>query len=211
MSTKTQITELLFPIFKKDPETQATLAKDGPKLFSHLIGLPGIQFLAWGLVLYDDGERLESHHRGVVLLEWDDPSSLYSFYPSSPKFADFIKGVRPLVPEPDTPELFATVTSAAVTGSAGITQIIKVNERPSTEAVWNRLKNALSRKEMAPVLSHSRGIEDQEGIFLGLIGWGSVEKYEESKIDEVVVGLLEDLGAAGKVLNVIVQLQTMAV
>ncbi|KAL4926744.1 uncharacterized protein BDV17DRAFT_293324 [Aspergillus undulatus] len=205
-------TELLFPVFKQDAETQDTLEYRGPEIFSHFVGLDGLRFFARGTVLYEDGKPLETNERGVLVLEWDDPSSFYAFYPNSPKFAEFIQVAKPLVAAPDVPELFATVSSAEQTASAKLTQIIKVKQEPNTEFVWSKLRDTLFQgKDATPVFSHARGIEKQEGLLMGMIGWERVEDYERSRADEAVTGIINELGSAGKVLDVVVQLEPMAV
>ncbi|KAL4951150.1 hypothetical protein BDW69DRAFT_186679 [Aspergillus filifer] len=208
---KTPITELVLPVFKDDAETISTIQTVGHEIFSLLVGIPGIQFIAHGFVIYDEGKKVESTHRGVLLLEWDDLSSFHGIYPNSPKFVEFIESAKPLLSEPSAPKLHASVTSPVGAGSAGVTQIVKVKEGHDTEEVWERLSEYLGGKEQALSLSHSKGVEGEEGIFLGLIGWGSVDAYMESKSDETLVNLLEQLGGNGKELDVVAQLQTITV
>ncbi|KAL2812888.1 hypothetical protein BDW59DRAFT_36319 [Aspergillus cavernicola] len=207
-------TELLFPIFKHDAETQASLKSKGPEIFSHFCGVPGLQSFFRGTVIADDGKPVDaSSGRAALVLEWDDPSSLHAFYPDSSTFQAFIKLVRPFVATPDVPELFEAVSSSAPCASASVTQIIKVAQRPETEKIWSRLQDTLSETQNAatPVFSHASGIESQQGVFLGMVGWQSLRDYEESRANGAVIDLLRELGASGKVVDVVVQVERMAV
>ncbi|KAL4966423.1 uncharacterized protein BDV14DRAFT_171093 [Aspergillus stella-maris] len=210
-TTKTPITELALPIFKDDAETLSTIQSEGNAIFGHLAGVPGVQFIAYGFVLYDEGKKVESSNRGVLLLEWDDPSSFAEIYPNSPKFVEFIESVKPFLAGPPAPKLHVNVTSPVGAGSAGVTQIVKVKEGLDTEEIWARLGEYLRGKEETLPLASSKGTEGEEGLFLGLIGWASVERYEESKNDETIVRILEQLVTNGKEVDVVAQLQTIPV
>ncbi|KAL4792598.1 hypothetical protein BDV19DRAFT_391905 [Aspergillus venezuelensis] len=219
-TTKTPITELALPIFKDDAETISTVQTHGPEIYGHLAGVPGVQFIAYGFVIYDEGKKVESSNRGVLLIgthtvtfdyEWDDPSSFAEIYPNSPKFVEFIESVKRFLAEPPSPKLHVNVTSPVGAGSAEVTQIVKVKEGLDTEEIWGRLGEHLGGKGNALALASSKGTEGEEGLFLGLIGWDSVERYEESKNDEALLSLLEQLGAQGKELDLVAQLQTIAV
>ncbi|KAL4781768.1 hypothetical protein BJX76DRAFT_349933 [Aspergillus varians] len=211
------LTELLFPVFKQDPVSQATLKSQGPEIFNHFRGIPGLQSIFRGSVIVDDGKPVDaSSGRSVLVLEqqkeWDTRASLADFYPNSPTFQSFIKLAKPLVAAPDIPELFDAAVSSRACAEAGVMQVLKVKLGSETERVWGLLREALLRRgDAGLVFSHASGIEEQEGVFLGMVGWGGLGEYERSREDEEVRGLLGELGAGGVVLDVVVQLDRLAV
>ena len=75
-TTKTPITELALPIFKDDTETLSTIQSQGNEIFGHLAGVAGVQFIAYGFVIYDEGKKLDSSSRGVLLLGTYTPALL---------------------------------------------------------------------------------------------------------------------------------------
>jgi hypothetical protein len=89
--------------------------------------------------------------------------------------------MKPFIAQGAVPIPFEAITSAQATASAAITQIIQVQQEPETEGVWARLQGALGSKANAamaigqPVFAHAAGVEDQEGTFLGTIGWRCLE------------------------------------
>ncbi|KAL3477071.1 hypothetical protein BJX99DRAFT_257758 [Aspergillus californicus] len=207
------ITELLLPILKTDPESASSFKEQAAEIFSHFAGVPGLQYFSRGTILFDNGEPVEpSSGRGVLILEWDTASSLHEFYPHSAAFQNFVSLVKPFIAAPESPQIFEAVTSAEVTASATFTQILKVRQGGDTEKLWGQLQEILvsNGKTAAPVFAHASGIENDEGTFLGMIGWRGLEDYERAQ-DETVRAILSELGAGGKILDLVVQLNQMAV
>lgn len=63
------ITELLWPVFKPDTQTQAEFAAKAPDIFSHFVGIPGLRHFFRGRVLFDKGEPVdEGSGRGALIL-----------------------------------------------------------------------------------------------------------------------------------------------
>lgn len=63
------ITELLWPVFKPDPQTQAEFAAKAPEIFSHFVGIPGLRHFFRGRALFDKGEPVdEGSGRGALIL-----------------------------------------------------------------------------------------------------------------------------------------------
>jgi hypothetical protein len=89
--------------------------------------------------------------------------------------------VKPFLAQGAIPVPFEAVASAQATASAAVTQIIQVQQGPETEGAWARLQGALAGEANTavsisqPVFAHATGVEDQEGTFLGTIGWQSLE------------------------------------
>ncbi|KAL3450824.1 hypothetical protein BJX65DRAFT_304981 [Aspergillus insuetus] len=206
------ISEILLPVLKGDPESLSSLTSQGTQISSQLTSTPGLQFFAHGKILFDNGTPVPvDSGRTVLLLEWDALSSLHAFYPHSAAFQAFIGLVKPFLAQGAIPIPFEAVTSARATASAAITQIIQVRHGPETEGSWARLQGVLASEANAalaigqPVFAHAVGVEDQEGTFLGVIGWQGLEDYERARTDENISSILNELGAGGDVLNLVVQ------
>lgn len=108
------------------------------------------------------------------ILDWTDSSSFHSFYPASPNYASFGKAFKPFVAAPVTPELYEAGGPSVSCASSNFTQIIKVKSSKATEEAWQRLEASLGELPVEkPSLYHANGIEKDEGVFLGLIGWRS--------------------------------------
>ncbi|KAL4904166.1 hypothetical protein BDW74DRAFT_179256 [Aspergillus multicolor] len=208
-----RITELLLPRFKTDPESQSSFNSLAPSLFAHFRGVPGLTSFFRGRILVDQGQPIEENSgRGVLILEWDDLSSFHAFYPDSPTFRSFVTIAKEFVKEREYPELFKAVDSCVTAAEAGIMHILKVVEGKETEGVWNNLKRALQRGEMGAVaFSSAIGVEEQKGYFLGMVGWRSLEDYERLRTNAEVIKALEELGAGGVLLNIVVQVERMAI
>lgn len=96
--------------------------------------------------------------------------------------------MKPFVSSPVLPELYESPDSSTSCASAYITQIIKVAQGSNTEKVWGQIIETISQSQTeAPRFFHGSGIEEQQGNFLGLIGWPSlkVSRILESTVLEV--------------------------
>jgi hypothetical protein len=108
------------------------------------------------------------------MLDWTDSSSFHAFYPTSPNYASFGKTFKPFVAAPATPELYEARGRSLSCTSSDFTQIIKVKFSKATEEAWKRLQDSFGESPMEkPSFHHANGIEKDEGVFLGLIGWRS--------------------------------------
>ncbi|KAL6231871.1 hypothetical protein BDW75DRAFT_247605 [Aspergillus navahoensis] len=207
------ITELLLPAFKTDAESQSLLRIQAPSLFAHFHGVPGLESFFRGRVLADAGEPVgESSGRQVLILEWDVVSSFHAFYPNSPAFQGFVALARQFVKAPGRPELFETKISSFECTEKNVTQVIKVVEKHETEGIWRKLQTTLESQGAGPlVFSSASGIEDQRGYFLGMVGWQSLQDYEQARTNEAVAGILQELGGGNMVLDIVVQVERMPV
>lgn len=231
------ITELLWPVFKSDTQLQAEFATKSPEIFAHFVGVPGLKDFFRGRVIFDNGAPVdESSCRGALILglylmlhdsanyvgnrgelmvntEWDDVSSIHEFFPHSERFRSFISLVKPYVAGPETPQLFEAVASAVPCAETGVTQVLKVPKGPETEVVWSRLQDVIGEVygNGKPVFSWANGVEKEEGLLLGIVGWQSVEDYERSRTVEAISSVVREFGNRGEVFDVVVQLERMAV
>ncbi|OJJ08341.1 hypothetical protein ASPVEDRAFT_143778 [Aspergillus versicolor CBS 583.65] len=208
------ITELLWPVFKSDPQLQAEFAAKSPEIFAHFVGVAGLKDFFRGQVIFDNDVPVDkSSCRGALILEWDDVSSMHAFFPHSETFRSFISLVKPYVAGPDIPQLFEAVVSAVPCAETGVTQVLKVSKGPGTETVWIRLQEVIAELygNGKPLFACANGVEKEESVFLGIVGWRRVEDYERSRTVKAITALLRELGSRGEVFNVVVQLERMAV
>ncbi|PNP38108.1 hypothetical protein TGAM01_v201371 [Trichoderma gamsii] len=194
------LTEVVFPVFKLDPETLATLQAATPTLFSTIKGVPGLLNFLRGPLLEENGQAVDpSTHRSVLSLEWENAESFHGFYPSSDAFLGFINIVKPLVAAPPNPQLFQAENRSTSCLSSSLTQIIKGKAASGTEETWKKIEQLLGEK--IPTY-HANGIEKDAAEFLGLIGWKSKEEYEQFGKQKEFLELVKQLNAD----NILVQL-----
>lgn len=109
-------------------------------------------------------------------LEWTNAADFHAFYPDSEKYSAFINGVKPIIAAPAVPQLFEANVRSTQCLSSNITQIFRVQSNSGTEEAWKRIEQLLEKSvgEKLPT-HHASGIEKDEAVFLGLIGWKSKE------------------------------------
>lgn len=76
------------------------------------------------------------------------------------------------------PEIYEAEGQVRATScfAAPVTQIIKAKSGKETEEAWKRLEVAIEEQGFGkPSFYHANGIEKDEDIFLGLIGWNSLQ------------------------------------
>uniref|UniRef100_A0A8H7K709 ABM domain-containing protein n=1 Tax=Bionectria ochroleuca TaxID=29856 RepID=A0A8H7K709_BIOOC len=207
------VTELLFVSYNLDPKLQEELKQKAPELFTHFLGVNGLQSLSRGKIVADNGTSVDSGSgRSALVLEWDNKSSFHDFFPNSPAFQAFAGTMKPFVSSPVLPELYESPDSSTSGASANITQIIKVAQGSNTEKVWGQITKTISQSQTeTPHFFHGSGIEEQQGNFLGLIGWPSLKSYEESRKHATLVKLIDELSAGGKLYDVAVDLASIPI
>lgn len=110
------------------------------------------------------------------MIDWDTPSSFHNFFPNSPNFKAFVTTIKPFLAGPATPELYEAEERSASCKSSNITQIIKATSTKETEDMWKQLEGAITESATdKPSFYHAKGIEKDEGTFLGLIGWKNLQ------------------------------------
>ncbi len=63
------ITELLWPVFKSDTQSQAEFAAKSPEIFAHFVGVPGLKDFFRGRIIFENGTPVdESSCRGALIL-----------------------------------------------------------------------------------------------------------------------------------------------
>ena len=202
---KMPVTELLFPLYKPESQSLEELKQKEQQIFQSFYGVEGLQAAFHGVVLEDNGVAVDPKTRGVLVLgkfpysycvnvvliggvlDWTNSSSFHAFYPTSPSYLSFGQTFKPFVAAPATPELYEAGGRSLSCVSSNFTQIIKVKSSKATEEAWRRLEESLGEFPIErPSFYHANGIEKDEGVFLGLIGWRSWQ-----------VRLCDDMGCVG--------------
>ncbi|OAL35034.1 hypothetical protein AYO20_05749 [Fonsecaea nubica] len=185
------ITELIFPTYKLDAESLAALKTNESHIFSHLANVNGLQAAFNGQILEHNGSPV-------------DPKN-------SEKFQAFINSVKPFVAAPAVPELYEQQERSIACTSTNVTQIFKSTTSDTIEKAWEQLKSSIRDQYSiadAPAFYHATGIKEDQGKFLGLIGWQNLQEYERVGKASAVMARIHELSneAGGEVDNLVVQL-----
>ncbi|KAJ8099024.1 hypothetical protein POJ06DRAFT_126368 [Lipomyces tetrasporus] len=201
------VTELVFPLYKPDPQSLEELKQKENQIFQSFCGVEGLKAAFRGVVLEDNGVAVDPKTRGILVLDWTDSSSFHTFYPTSPNYASFGTMFTPFVAAPATPELYEAGGRSLSCTSSNFVQIIKVKSSKATEEAWKRLEESLREFGIkTPNFYHANGIEKDEGVFLGLIGWRSWQEYERVGKDISFLEHLKELSNNETAQNLITQL-----
>ncbi|GAD97556.1 conserved hypothetical protein [Paecilomyces variotii No. 5] len=209
-TSRMPITELVFPSFKKDPETLKALENEWEN-FKSLIGTQGVQAVFRGSILEDNGQSVPAESvRSILVIDWVDHAAFQGFYPNSDNYKSFIGAFKPLVAAPAVPQLYESQERSIACTSSNVMQVIKAKSGQETEEKWGRLEEAIrGLAEDRASLYHANGIGKDDGTFLGLIGWKSAKDYTQFGKERTILQHIEGLGAQGEVENLLVQLRRL--
>lgn len=202
------VTELVYPTYKRDPESLDGLKAHESAIFEAFSEVKGLQAAFRGPVLEEDGAVVDPNSmRSILVLEWDDPASFHTFYPTSDKFKAFVGAIKPFLAAPATPQLFEGEARSILCTSTKVTQLIKAKTGDETEERWKRLENVVTdRMTDQPAFYHANGIEKDGGTFLGLIGWKDLQEYERYGKGKGILEQIAGLSKTQPVQNMLVQL-----
>ncbi|OAG40153.1 hypothetical protein AYO21_05631 [Fonsecaea monophora] len=169
------ITELIFPTYKLDAESLTALKTNESHIFSHLTNVNGLQAAFNGQILEHNGSPVDPKNVRTLLVL----ASFDAFYPKSEKFQAFINSVKPFVAAPAVPELYEQQERSIACTSTNVTQIFKSTTSDTIEKAWEQLKSSIRDQYSiadAPAFYHATGIKNDQGKFLGLIGWQNLQR-----------------------------------
>ncbi|KAF2648007.1 hypothetical protein K491DRAFT_784364 [Lophiostoma macrostomum CBS 122681] len=196
------ITELIFPAFK--PADALAARSVARTALSVLDNTPGALFHRVGHLLRHNGEDVSAQQRSVVGVEWDHASSFHSFFPSSPEFQQFVAQVVPYLAEKPSPRLFKPGTGSERSEAAftsGLTHIFvskPAERREEVQGAWDALVASLKKEERGVKGWSGWGIEGDDGAWLGVVGWDSIEALDKTtKTESVVENLRKVRGLPG--------------
>ncbi|KAL5343604.1 hypothetical protein BJX70DRAFT_393663 [Aspergillus crustosus] len=202
------ITELIFPVWKTDPQSVANLKQSEPQIFKHFSGLNGLEAGFRGSITEANGAVVKPESlKTMLVLEWADVSSFHKFYPESSEFQALIQSLKPYVNAPAVPELYESQSRSISATSAAVTQMVKTTLGGETEHAWEQLEKTIG--ELAgdkPSFYYAKGILKDQGTFLGMIGWKSLEEYEQVGKHVHVLEQVKKLNQEGAVESLVVQL-----
>jgi hypothetical protein len=207
------ITELIWPSLTSDPSLLLEYKAKVPQALQYFRGAEGLKTVHAGRIVSDGGVSVDAASgRNLLVLEWDDASSFHNFFPNSENFQGFLKIIKPYAAGPAEPQLYETSLSSAPCSASPVAQIIKVVKGSDTEEVWSQVEKTLSGLPGAPKsFFHGSGIEQHEGTFLGMVGWNSLQDYENSRKESAVQDIVNKLSAQGKLVDQAVQLNPVDV
>jgi len=110
--------------------------------------------------------------------EWDNADSFNTFI-TSPDFAAFVDKSKPFAAGPTKPQLYETNLGPAGCGAAPIAEIVQMkvgSGSQSAEKAWDNLVALIEQHVDAPMRAiRGRSLNLDEEVFLGVLGWDSVE------------------------------------
>ncbi|KAL4882527.1 hypothetical protein BJY04DRAFT_217021 [Aspergillus karnatakaensis] len=205
------ITELIFPVWKTDPQSVASLKEKETEVFKHFSGIKGLEATFRGPVSEANGASVKPESlKTLIVLEWTDVAPFHDFYPNSSGFQSLVQSIKPFVNAPAIPELYEAQPRSIASTSAAVTQVIKTMSGSEAKQAWEQLEEAID--DLAtdkPAFYHALGIEKDQGKFLGLIGWKSLEEYERIGKQRHILEHIKRLSKQGEVESLIVQLERL--
>ncbi|KAF2089214.1 hypothetical protein K490DRAFT_54840 [Saccharata proteae CBS 121410] len=176
------ITELIFPSIKPEPAIRDAFDKYFPAALQQFGSESGVTATHLGRILREDGLDIEAERRILLAFEWQGPESFDGFLDSE-QFEAFKAGVYEYLAAPAAPQLYASENRSVECLKSPITQVFKVEGDTSEEErknAWDEFVAAVDAKSGKDVKSFSAvGMRSFEGVFMGMIGWESLELLEE--------------------------------
>jgi hypothetical protein len=119
-------------------------------------------------------------------VEWLNTAVFHDFFPTSSKFQAFAKMIGAFVATKPVPEIYEAQERSTACLTAPLTQIIKVKAAgKGVEEAWEKLVSNLEAEAVdKPYFYHASGLEKDEGVFLGLIGWHNLQVSWDSRAND---------------------------
>ncbi|KAF4633876.1 hypothetical protein G7Y89_g4245 [Cudoniella acicularis] len=178
--TKTMpFTELALPKLKAGLEVKAAFAAQWPTSAKILASQPTIIRAFFGSVIRENEIRTEEEeeNKPILVLEWTEEAAFNSFL-ASEDFAAFIGPVKPLAVGPAEIQIFKTDVGPLEVVSTPLTEIIRIQLKDDaksaavTKDAWTVLVKAMGS---AVPVAGGTSLNLKNGVFMGTIGWKSLE------------------------------------
>lgn len=206
------ITELIIPVLKQGSQIQTEFSSIWPTASEAFKDTLAIESGCFGHILRRNQGGLNDDFGVLCLFKWETLSAFESFLLSQ-NFNTFLGHIGPLLAEPAKPQLFVTDTNPDEFASASVTEIIRLpvkSEHSSRDKDWERLSSLIkahSRGERQFLSGYSINLDQQ--LWLGIIGWESVESRELVYRNEEVQAALRDVSQNEEPLTLLVELATL--
>lgn len=191
------ITELVFPTFRPETSSQAlyTLQTES-KTF---LGTFGLLSRHVGHIQSANGQDVSKSNRAILALgrshvsdqvtfiddrttEWNDTKNFHNFFPASEVFNAFRTKMSSYLAKPPTPQLIRPsdgYSDSSQFFGRKFTQMFVGNASGmlggEIEGAWSDLVDLFGKDKRGVHLWEGWGLEGAEGIWVGLLGWDSVE------------------------------------
>ncbi|KAJ8100813.1 hypothetical protein POJ06DRAFT_253748 [Lipomyces tetrasporus] len=204
--TKTMpFTELALPKLKAGPEVKAAFAAQRPTSAKILASQPTIIRAFFGSVIRENEISTEEENKPIIVIEWTEEAA-FNFFLTSEDFAAFIGPIKPLADGPAEIQVFDTDVGLLGVVSAPLTEIIRIQLKDDAESAvvtkdaWTVLVKA--QGSAVPVTSGT-SLNLKDGVFMGTIGWKSLEVRAstlEASPARTALSKLRDVGEFSSIL-----------
>ncbi|PQE28709.1 hypothetical protein CJF32_00003911 [Rutstroemia sp. NJR-2017a WRK4] len=177
-------TEIITPSIAQTQEAREAIF--GP-VWSALVPIvfkySGIETRAKGHMLSRDNETVpDTAFLPVFGFEYKDPADFYNVI-SSDEFKAFGQILKPFATARPTPEVYDTDLSPKELFTSPVSEIFRIKisgdqaEETTARAEWENFTKTLNGKKVLSGVS----INLEERLFLGIVGWESIEDRERSR------------------------------
>ncbi|KAJ4290476.1 hypothetical protein N0V90_010693 [Kalmusia sp. IMI 367209] len=177
------ISELVIGSLRPDVAQKGLVAirTSVPKVFSTV---PGSLSNHVGHIIKLNGKDVSSEYKPILGLEWNEASDFHAFYPASEAFQAFVGVFGPYAAAKARPQLFQPSPSSASfldTFSLGVAQIFIASaaqdKKNDLTGAWDNFLEVLKKEGEFEQWS-GWGIEEDEGTWVGIVGWKGVDEIE---------------------------------
>ncbi|RDW92060.1 hypothetical protein BP5796_01454 [Coleophoma crateriformis] len=176
------ITELIVPLVKQDEASVAYFNTTFKETVRQTVATAsGIKSVSLGKIILHNNVDVSSELKPMISPEWHDPQSFYAFV-TSPEFTKFKQAAMPILLGPPTPQLFETDVSATAVFAAPLTEILQFSvasgDEDQAKILWNEFVDVVGKETHGKVSEflHGTSLNLEEGLFVGMVAWASLEE-----------------------------------
>ncbi|KAJ5267565.1 hypothetical protein N7478_010373 [Penicillium angulare] len=209
------ITELIFPTIKPIKEVVDEVEENWPTMSKALIHPnPGLLSAFRGWVVSENDKDVRDQYREVLIFEWVEEASFYSFIASA-QFASFVGMIKRFIQGPPILQLYNTDLSPKNVAVAPVVEIIrliisdseKVKEAQESWKVFSG--EGATNGQVAPTVVSGHSLNLEGNVVVGMLGWASTEARETGLKDKAFETALESLSLLGDLSRIIVEVDPM--
>ncbi|KAH8596278.1 hypothetical protein B0O99DRAFT_619996 [Bisporella sp. PMI_857] len=187
--SKMPILELLTPSLNSDAASQIAFRAQWPALCKTIVSAPGASHVRYGYMITENEINVEHELKLVLSLNWTNMPAFQSFV-TSDTFKALSGTVKPHALAPPEIQLYKSPTEGLHISSQGFTEVFRTkvpNDKLEVEVggAWKRFMDAINEKHDIESL-HGLSLNLPEKVFVGAIGWRSLEDREAANNDDAL-------------------------